>query len=101
MEKSQLLQFSSLFKLKMVSGVKTFTCNPCGKVFDSKFKFKYHLIKVRRVTKSFQCGTCLLEFSRQKTLALHEALHDQTIVINPKIFKCKLCARTFIKSNAL
>ena len=69
-------------------------------VFASKFKFRSHLIKIRTRTKSFQCGTCLLEFSSQKTLNLHEYFHNQ-IIATPKIFKCKLCARTFTKSNAL
>ena len=84
----------------MVSVAKSFTCNPCGKVFASKFKLKSHLIKIKTRTKSFQCETCLLEFSNQKTLDLHASFHNQ-IIATPKIFKCKLCARTFTKSNAL
>ena len=87
----------------MVVLPKSFSCNPCGKVFESKFKFRSHLIYIRATKKLHQCKTCLLRFSKKKTLDIHENLHSekQDDSSAPKLHKCKACSRTFIKSSAL
>merc|ERR1719245_2400773 len=85
----------------MVAITKKYHCNPCGKVFSSKFKLRSHLIKIKTGAKYYKCNTCLLEFSRKYTLDIHESLHEKSKAINHKIFKCKLCSRTFKESSAL
>ena len=80
--------------------MKSFHCHPCGKVFTSKLKLRSHLFRLKTGTKLYKCQTCLLEFSRRKTLVLHEALHEENI-IRPEVFKCKLCSRTFTSASSL
>ena len=87
----------------MVALSKSFSCNPCGNVFETKTKLRSHRINIKLATKLHKCKTCLLEFSKKKTLILHENLHgfNSDDLANPKLHKCKACSRTFTNSSGL
>ena len=82
---------------------KSFSCNPCGNVFETKSKLRPHRINIKLENKLYQCQTCLLKFSKKKTLKLHEHLHSENKEDSTtfKLNKCKLCSRTFTNSSAL
>ena len=76
-------------------------CDPCGEVFQSRYKFKSHLIKPKPKKQSIQCKICLMGFSDKMTLRLHETLHKEEIIIKPSLNKCKVCSRTFTREGDL
>ena len=56
------------------TGVKSYACSTCGKMFTRNDNFKNHE-RIHTGVKSYACSTCGKMFTRQAGLRVHEKMH--------------------------
>ena len=94
-KKHSTVQEISLKPSSNGKGVKTFTCDMCGKSFGYSSHFKVHK-RTRTGVKPFTCSTCGKSFAHTNTLKVHERIHSGV-----KPFTCNICGKSFVDSSNL
>ena len=80
---------------KRNSGLKVFTCEVCGKVFNAHYNLTRHM-PVHTGARPFKCKICGKGFRQASTLCRHKIIHTKE-----KPHKCKECGKAFNRSSTL
>lgn len=80
---------------KRANGLKVFTCEVCGKVFNAHYNLTRHM-PVHTGARPFKCKICGKGFRQASTLCRHKIIHTKE-----KPHKCKECGKAFNRSSTL
>ncbi|XP_063707835.1 gastrula zinc finger protein XlCGF42.1-like [Culicoides brevitarsis] len=69
---------------------KLFSCEICGKTYDKKASFTYHMKSKHTEHKEFHCLVCGKEFPVKVDFTRHQRIHT-----NEKRFTCSICGKSF------
>ncbi|XP_035712445.1 oocyte zinc finger protein XlCOF6 isoform X1 [Folsomia candida] len=75
-----------------------FPCTLCGKEFKIRKNLEMH-ISSHTTEKAYTCSTCGRSYAQQTAMKHHEATHLEKS--SQKIFRCELCAQTFLARASL
>lgn len=82
--------------LKTHTGVKSFTCNHCGRMLTTRQTLYEHVSAIHMGLKPFRCNVCPKAFVTEKILRLHKKIHESS-----KPHVCSMCGKSFTQSTAL
>lgn len=69
-------EHTSKFSNHSDNSEKTFSCDQCEKLFDTKENYDTHLKNVHECDKSFICTICDKNFTQQTALKNHMSIHE-------------------------
>ncbi|CAI5642793.1 unnamed protein product [Oreochromis niloticus] len=82
---------------KMHSGMKTYSCELCGKSFLDSLRLRMHLLSHSAGEKAIVCDQCGAQFQTEESLEAHRQIHTGS---DMAIF-CLLCGKRFQTQTAL
>ncbi|CAN9501276.1 unnamed protein product [Ophioblennius macclurei] len=82
---------------KMHSGMKTYSCELCGKNFLDSLRLRMHLLSHSAGEKAIVCDQCGAQFQTEESLEAHRQIHTGS---DMAIF-CLLCGKRFQTQTAL
>lgn len=93
--------FSHMYSMRVHerihTGVKPFKCKFCPKEFSHSGNRTLHETRHNRDNSLLKCKTCRELFPDLKSLEDHEKKHEEKA--RKKGYKCKVCAKTFLKNS--
>ena len=124
-EASYPQQISLIWHIRQVHGGKKHQCTTCGEVFDTIYRYEYHIALKHDESRLFKCSLCKSSFIERSKLKKHiEFVHEKvsghlcahcgknfqnkgqlkdhiSVVHEGKKFHCDLCTKAFMNKTTL